>query len=105
MNSTNSLEATSYTHAFPWTERKEYLYCSCVVSNWLWHVKVKAVLYLCYVLFAFFPVFFFSFFFEGFNFFFFLFYLLKSWQTLTSKEMELKELNVKLSQDIIHKIL
>lgn len=37
--------------------------------------------------------------------FFFLFYLLKSWQTLTSKEMELKELNVKLSQDIIHKIL
>lgn len=50
---------------------------------------------------------FFSCFFFFFNVltFFFLFYLLKLWQTLTSKEMELKELNVKLSQDIIHKIL
>lgn len=36
----------------------------------LWHVKVKAVLYLWYVLFAFFPVFLF-FFQKGFNFFFF----------------------------------
>lgn len=64
MNLTNSLEATSYTHAFPWIQKNENLFCSCVTLTVACESKSCIVLVQWYVLFDFFFVSFFTFLFR-----------------------------------------
>lgn len=56
MNLTNSLEATSYTHAFPWIQKNENLFCSCVTLTVACESKSCIVSVKWYVLFDFFFV-------------------------------------------------
>lgn len=54
MNLTNSLEATSYTHAFPWIQKNENLFCSCVTLTVACESKSCIVSVKWYVLLDFF---------------------------------------------------